>query len=150
MSSQIPGKQLLLANYGTTVYRAAATIPATTTQTLFTVTGGRVIITSLTGLVTTVIGAVATNLLVNYLNTASGTNANLCTNVAITSLPVGSQYSVSTLGGAGTVGVAIVQGNEMIVSAGSIRATTDATTTGAMSWALAYIPLDPGAYVTAA
>jgi hypothetical protein len=150
MSTQIPGKALLLANYGTTVFRATATIPATTTQTLFTVTGGRIIVTNLTGLVTTVIGAVATNLLVNYLNTASGTNSNLSTNVAITSAPVGSQYSVSSLAGAGTVGIAVAQGNEFIVSAGSIRATTDATTTGSMSWVISYIPLDTGAYVTAA
>lgn len=150
MATQVNGKALLLANYGTTVFRTAATIPATTTQTLFTVVGGRIIVTNLSGLVTTVIGAVATNLLVNYLNTASGTNANLATNVAITSAPVGTQYSVSTLGAAGTIGVAVGQGNEMLLSAGTIRATTDATTTGAMSWALSYIPLDTGAYVVAA
>jgi hypothetical protein len=150
MATQIQGRQLLLGNYGPTAFRAAATLPATATQTLFTIAGGNVLITSIVGQVTTATGATVTNLKLNASNTAAGTNVDLCSNVAVTSLAVGTLYSVPVLGSAATVGVAVAQNNEIVLGSGAIRAITDATNTGAMKWYVNYISLDPGAYVVAA
>jgi hypothetical protein len=151
-SLQVSGKQLLLANYGPTVVRAAAVLPATATTAYFTIVTGNVLITSIVGQVTTVMSGTATNLKLNVLSTATTGNADICANVAVTSLAVGSFFTIPSIGSgnAATVGVAPVQNNEFVVGPGSIRAITDATNTGAMKWYLNYIPLDPGAYVAAA
>lgn len=150
MASQVQGKQLLLANYGPTVLRAAAVLPATATGTLFNVVGGNVIITSLVGQVVTAMSATVTNLKLNVLNTATTGNADLTANVLVTSLATGTLISAPTLGSAGVTGVYAVQNNEFVVGAGSIRAVTDATNTGTVKWYVNYVSLDPGAYVVAA
>jgi hypothetical protein len=150
MSAGLAGKQILLANYGPTAVRAAAVLPATATGVLFNVVGGNVLVTSLVGQVTTVMSATATNLKLNILNTATTGNADLSANVLVTSLAVGTLFTIPTLAAAGTVGVFGAQNNEFVIGAGSIRAITDATNTGAMKWYVNYISLDPGAYVVAA
>jgi hypothetical protein len=152
MSSQIQGKQLLLANYGPTVVRAAAVLPATATGVLFNIVGGNVIITNIVGQVVTAMSATATNLKLNVLSTATTGNADICANVAVASLAVGTLIGVPTVaaGTAASAGVFAVQNNEFTVGTGSIRAITDATNTGTVKWYVNYISLDPGAYVAAA
>jgi hypothetical protein len=150
MATQIAGKTVLLANYGQPIYRAAQVLPATTTTTYFNVVNGQVLITSFFGVVTTVCSATATNLKFNVLNTATTGNTDICANVLVTSKAVGTIFAIPTLGSAATVDNFGVQNNEFTVGAGSIRAITDATNTGAFRWVLNYIPLDPGAYVVAA
>lgn len=150
MATQIQGKQLLLANYGPTSARAAAVLPATATGTLFNVVGGNVIITSLVGQVVTVMTATATNLKLNILNTATAGNADISTNLAVTSLASGTLLGFPTIGSAMTGTVWASQNNEFVLGAGSIRAITDATNTGTVKWYCNYISLDPGAYVVAA
>ncbi len=151
MSAGVAGKSLRNINYGARVFRAGATLPATGNQTIFNVTGGRVIITSLIGEVTTVMSATATNVKVTAVGTASGVATDMTANAAVTSLAVGNLYSISGVSGtAAAVGSSVQQNNEVIVPVGIIRATTDATNTGAMSWTVTYVPLDDGAAVTAA
>jgi hypothetical protein len=150
MSTGLAGKQILLANYGPTAGRAAAVLPATGTGVLFNIVGGNVLITNLVGQVVTAMSATATNLKLNALNTATGGNADISANVLVTSLAVGTLFSIPTLASAGVVGVAVSQNNEFTLGAGSIRAITDATNTGTMKWYCNYISLDPGAYVVAA
>jgi hypothetical protein len=145
MSSQIPGAAILLANYGMSANRTAAVLPATGNQTLFTVTGGRVLILGLIGEVTTVMSATATNLKLTTVTTVGAISADIAANTAVTSVAVGNLFSLSTLGGAMTTGPAVTQGNEFYVQAGIIRATTDATNTGAMRWQALWIPVDRGA-----
>lgn len=141
--------QILRANYGPLVVRAAAVLPATATQTIFNVTGN-VLITSLIGVVTTACSATATNLKVNVLNTATTTNTDIAANVLVTSLAVGTLYSIPTLGSAGTVGNFAVQNNEFAIGAGAIRLITDATNTGAMKWYVNFVALDSGGSIAAA
>jgi len=144
-----PGKALRNAYYGPIVQRAAAVLPATGNQTLFTVTGGKVMVTSLIGEFTVAGSATVTNLKL----TAVGPNAqttDICANALVTSVAVGTLFCPTTVGAAGQVGAAVTQNNEIVVNTGSIRATTDATNTGAVRWTLNYIPLDDGAAVTAA
>lgn len=151
MATQIQGQALRTNAYGPTVVRAPAVIPATATGALFNVVGGNIIITSIVGQVTTVMSATATNLKLNVLNTAAGgAGTDICANVLVTSLAVGTLFSAPSVGSAGTVGAAVGQNNELVVGIGTVRAITDATNTGAMKWYINYIPLDNGAYVTAA
>lgn len=149
MATQVQGQALRTNAYGPTVVRAAAVLPATATQSLFNVVNGNVIITSIVGVVTTVMSATATNLKLNASNTATAGNTDLCANVLVTSKAVGSIYAIPTLGSAATIDNFGVQNNEFVLGAGAIRAITDATNTGAMKWYVNYIPLDNGAYVVA-
>lgn len=150
MSSQIAGKSLLLANYGTMVNRAAAGLPATGNLTLFNVTGGRILLMGLIGRVTTVLGATVTNLKLTSVSAVGAIATDLCANTVVTSLAVGNLFSPAAIGSVAQVGSAVSQNNETYVQPGLIRATTDATNTGAMDWTALYIPLDPGAVLAAA
>jgi len=146
---------------GLAVTRATATIPQTATQNIFTVSGGRIAVVSLVGTVTTVIGGTATTLSVGLVpTTGTAAAASLATAVAITSKEVGTVVSLgATLGAALIVGgtsgnagggAAIDDGTKVLVPQGTISITTSASTTGAMSWDLVYVPLDAGAQVVAA
>jgi hypothetical protein len=148
MASGINGAQILRANYGIPLYRAAAVLPATGNQTLFTITGGKVLVTNLCGEVTTVMSGTATNAKLTLVGTVlAGAGTDITANVAVTSLAVGNVLCVSTFGSAMAVGAAANQVNEFTCMPGIIRLTTDATNTGAVKWSLTYVPLDPGAQV---
>lgn len=169
MSVTPRGIELLVAHYGNQVFEPAKTIPGTTFSNIFTVSGGRVLLTSLTGVVTTVIGATATTLSVGVTPTGGSLAATaLCTATSINGSAVGTQVGVPPIitnalivspasnvlqagNGATTaaIGVPIINGGIATVSPGVININTSATTTGAMSWTLMYIPLDSAAFVTA-
>jgi len=150
MASEISGKAQLRNNFGIKVERAAAVLPATGNQTIFTVAGGRVIVTGIVGEVTTVMTATATNVKVTAVGTTSTVATDMCANTAVTSLAVGNLFAATTPGSAGQTGSAVSLNNETVVPVGVIRITTDATNTGAMKWLITYIPLDTGASITAA
>lgn len=147
MASQIAGNLSRRNTYGIKVDRLAAVLPATGNQNLYTVTG-RVILTTFVAEVTTVMSATATNLKWTLVPTSGITSVDLITNLAVASLAVGNEIGLTTLGSAATTGAAFVQNNEIILAPGIIRATTDATNTGAVKYSLFYFPLDDGASVT--
>jgi hypothetical protein len=156
MATQISGKTLLIANYGTPVQRAAAALPQSATQSIFTVIGGNVIITSLFAVITTVVQVQATTFKINALNTAStgNTDLSLAAGSDLTGAAVGTIIGFPNVNVASpaiaTIGNAGVQNNEFIVGAGTLRAITTASSTGAWKWYLNYVPLDFGASVAAA
>jgi hypothetical protein len=150
VSSEISGKAQLRNNFGKKIERAAQVLPATGNTTIFNVTGGRVIIVALVGEVTTVMSATATNLKLTAVGTVSTVATDLCANTAVTSLAVGNLFAPTAIGSAAQTGSAVSLNNETAVPVGIIRITTDATNTGAMKWAITYVPLDDGAFVTAA
>lgn len=150
MASQISGKALRNNVYGTKVERAAATLPATATQTIFNVTGGRVLLTTLTGESVVATGATANTIAVNLVGSINGLTAGLVTATDFTSKSVGTEFAFSALAAAATVGAAFNQNNETVLTPGAIQITTSATNTGTVKWTLMYIPLDDGATVTAA
>lgn len=159
MASQVPGNQLRTLLHGTKVERAAAAVAAGTKQSIFTVSGGRVIITALVGTVTTTIGSTAATL--SYGTTpSSGTAqaAGISTATAITSAEVGTLITpaAATIG-ATVVGTSAKAGGAalttvgIVVNAGTIDYTTSADPVGgALKFTLFYVPLDDGASVTAA
>lgn len=131
------------------------------TDNLFTVTG-RVLITSLTGEVTTVIGGAATMKLRDTTN-----SVDLCAATTIDTDAVGTMYaltsittnilngtgatpvvgSIPNITGAQAINVAIVGHVQGPIT---IAHVLDAADTGAVTWRLTYIPLVAGATVTAA
>ncbi len=161
MSVIVQGTQLRQIHYGIKVDKAAFTLPATTSTAIFTVTGGRVLITSMVGEVTTVLGATATSLNVTLDPTGSNAVADLAAATVVTSDAVGTIYTVTgapaDLLSAAAVGNTAVPNyvsgiihQPFIVPAGSILLKTSATNTGATKWSLTYIPYDDGATVEAA
>ena len=160
--------QMFVAAYGALVTGAAKALPATASGDIFTVTGGRVIVTSLTGVVSTVIQAQATTLSVGNKPTGgSSAVATLCATADLNGKPVGTSLAVpqakasalivsgadGTLvwnGGSGAQGTAFENGGLALVPAGAIQVTTGATSTGAIIWSVTYIPYDAGATVAAA
>lgn len=135
------------------VAKAAATLPATGNQSIFVVTGGRVLVHHLVGEVTTVNSATATNLKVTSVPTV-GTAADVAANLAVASLEVGTIYVVE---GDGTALIGVSAGFAptavqvpWICPTGTLRLTTSATNTGASKWDIFYQPLDAGATVVSA
>jgi hypothetical protein len=147
-------RSLLLGSY--VANASGKTIPQNTTSTIFTVSGGRVAITSLTGKVTTVVGGTTPALKVVATPTVGSAN-DLCTTGTITGDEVGTLYSLPgstgsalNISGSGSGGVTGVTA-PVIVAAGTIGANCSAAdATGAIQWTLTYVPLDNGASVTAA
>jgi hypothetical protein len=156
--------QLFAAAYGAVVTGGAKTLPASTTGHLFTVSGGRVIITSVTGVVSTVIQAQACTIAIGNTPTGGSNSASLATaSSSVSGLAVGASLYVPLFssgnpqpllfsGASGVVSnaaVALGSGGIALVPAGTIDLTTSATNTGAIIWSVSYIPYDAGATVTA-
>ena len=151
MSNQYLQGRSLERLLGIHVVKAAATLPATTTQTIFTVTGGRVLICMLTGQVTTIVQAQANNLKITAAPTV-GTATDLASNLDINAKEAGTLF-IAECDGTALVGPnagAAMSGIGQpfaVVNTGVIRIETSATSTGATSWDLWYLPLDAGAAV---
>ncbi len=155
MATFIQGQQLRLIEYGYQVLKAAQTLPQTATSTLFTVTGGRVIITSLVGTVSTAIQNQACTLALGTVpTTGTASSTGIATATSIINLEAGTHVYLPQTKGAltvnGNAGAAaqMFAGAAYVVSAGTLSWTTSASNTGAISWALTYLPLDTGAAVS--
>lgn len=149
MSTQIPGKQLLLAQFGTRVDRAAANLPASTSGNLFSVSGS-VVVTSILGTVTTGIQAQANAIKLEAYNTANSAATDMCATVDSNGAVAGKVFGITGITTAAAIlGYAVPTGSIIVTGPGFIRLNAAATNTGQMSWTLTYIPLTPGASVAA-
>ena len=153
MATLIDGPAQREITLGRTVTRATAALPATTAEALFTVTGGKVAITSIVGEVTTVIQTQANNTKLTA-NPTTGTSVDICAVLDISADEAGSLYSITgtfadALAG-GAAGAVARQAVDVIVNTGTIDLDCAATNTGAVGWTLTYIPIDDGAAVVAA
>lgn len=140
------------AIYGARVDRAAATLPQTTAEALFTVTG-LCLVTSLVGEVTTVMQNQANNTKLTA-NPTTGTSVDICAVLSIANDEAGSLYSITgtftdALQG-GVAGAVAVQDKGVAVNTGTIDLDCAASNTGAIKWTLTYIPLEDGASIVAA
>lgn len=153
----INSAQVLALTMGVKVENAAGkTLPQNATSTIFTVTGGRVLITSLVGIVTTIVSGTTPAAKLVATPTV-GTANDLCTAGTITGDEVGTMYSAPgpvgsalNISGSGS-GAVTGQTAPMVANAGTIGVNCNAAdAAGAVKWAMTYIPLDPGASVAAA
>lgn len=135
------------------VYQVAATanlaLPATTTGTLFTVTGLCELI-AIVWVVTTVIQSQTCNFKISTVS--NSTTTDICTNLNINGNLAQSRYSIT-----GTFADAMINTNRwvpvarqataIIIQEGTIIATTSATNTGNIRWVALYRPLSPWARI---
>jgi hypothetical protein len=144
--------QITMSNLGQRVNRAAAALPATTQSPLFTIAGGRILLTYIVGEVTTAIQNQANNTQLVY-NHATASDVDLCADLNIANDAVGEQYSITgTFADAMVSGFALaatIMANPILLQEGTIDLDCAATNTGAVAWTLFYLPLDDGAVVTA-
>ena len=136
---------------GQVVERALDILPQTATEALFTITGGRVKVTSIIGEVTTAIENLAVNARLSAAPTTGG-GADICGALNIQNFVVGRLLGITgipidALGSRGGVNPAQTQG--VILKAGTLTLTTDANRTGKVKWTLHYVPVDVGAVITA-
>lgn len=138
---------------GTTVTRATANLPQTATGAIFNVTGGRVAVTAIIGIVTTTVQTQANNTKLVATPTTGSVN-DLSGVVDISALAAGGMLSPTGLAGDALVkstgGGVSGQRNPIIVAPGAIGLNTAASSTGQIRWILLYVPLETGATVTAA
>jgi len=137
---------------GELVSRAAATLPQTTTGSLFTVTGGRVMILQLAGEVTTIIQTQANDTKLEF-DPDVGAAADIAIALDISADAVGTNYGITGAVGAAMVGAShaylVAQANPLIVPAGTIDLTCAASNTGSVKWDILYVPIDIGARISA-
>lgn len=156
MTAIVQGYQLREIAFGTQIIKTPAALPQSATSTLFTVAGGSVLVTSLLGLVKTVIQSTDPVLSLGTApSVGTAETSGIATTVSIASAEAGTWLGVqaaSGLGGAlvngGHAGNSVSVAPPFVVSAGTITWTTGASKTGAINWYLTYVPLDTGASVS--
>lgn len=146
----------LLSVFGTKVDRATAALPQSGAANIFTITGGRVLITSIIGEVTTVIQTQADATKLQFDPTDAGATQDLCATLDITADAVGTMYSID-----GTPANAMVDAlnflpaskvlaRPLVLKPGAIVLNCAASNTGSVKWTVIYVPIDNGAAVAAA
>ena len=131
--------------------RATATPPESTTEELFAVTNGRILVHLLLGEVTTIIQTQTCNLKVT-INPTTGTSADVASNLDITATEVGGLFfpegdGTALIGADAGTGFGAGGVQRWIVPTGGIDITTSATNTGSVKWDLWYEALDEDAAV---
>lgn len=120
---------------------------------LFTIVGGRVLMTLLLGQVTTVMEAGA-NASKAQANPTTGTTTDLCATADMDAAEAGTLITIS-----GTAATAMqlgksgsVRGQDapVVLAPGTIDWVAGAVKTGSVKFSIWYLPLDEGAYVAAA
>jgi hypothetical protein len=139
---------------GDSVERATADLPAAgANDELFTISGGRILLTGILGEVTTVIQTQANSTKLAFNPTVTGSNVDLCATADITADVVGTLYSITGTASDGLLSglsLAGAMAASVILQPGTIELDTSATSTGKVKWAVWYIPLDYGVSVVAA
>jgi hypothetical protein len=153
VSVLIQGSQLRTIGLGTQVSRATATLPQSTTGTLFTVSGGRILLTSIVGEVTTAIQNQANNTKLVSTPT-TGTAVDICAVLDIANDEAGCLYGITGIFSDAMVGAnagaTTLQQRATVIPVGTIKLSCAASNTGSVKWVMTYIPLDDGASVAAA
>lgn len=135
--------------------KTAATLPQGTTQDIFVVTGGRVLVTLLLGEATVVFGAVGNDISVQS-NPTTGTTLILASAIEGNAFEAGGLMVVegdgTALGIVGKAGAGMITSGTgaWICPVGTIEFKCVGSTTGSSKWDIWYFPLDLGASVASA
>jgi len=153
MTTMIQGDQLATIRLGRHVAKAAVAITGISTKSLFTVSGGRVLVLALYGEVT--VGLQAQANAAKFISTpTTGTAVDLCTATETNGKEIGALLGITGLDSDAldVNNAGHVPGMErgVIVPIGTIGFNTAASSTGSIKFDLWYVPLDTGATVEAA
>lgn len=140
------------ARLGPVVHRPTANLPQSTAYAIYTVSGGRILLTQIIGEVTTVIQTQACNTKLVFDPTAAGSDVDLCAVLDITAKAVGTLFGITgTLANALQSGLMILgQATPHILQPGTIKLDCAASNTGQVKWTARYVPIDVGARLAAA
>ncbi len=139
---------------GQTTERATAVLTLATVA-LFTVSGGRILVTQILGEITTVINGVATVISLQA-DPTTGTTRAICADLDINAFAAGDILGITGINTDAMLPPAssgVIEGQTMgvIVQEGTIDVISAvATTPGSIKWTLKWIPIDEGAAVVAA
>ena len=138
---------------GRIVERDTATLPQTTTGALFTIAGGKVLITSIVGEVTTIIQDQANNTKL-IANPTTGSSVDMCAVLSTAADEVGCLYGITGTPANALIGTnagltpAMAKG--LILNTGTIDLSCSASNSGSIKWAIHYIPIDKNATIVVA
>ncbi len=145
-----------VALLGLKVDRTTAALPQTALGNIFTIAGGRVVITSVVGEVTTILGAGANTLTIGLAPTVGVGDASALGGGASSLLtaPVGTHIATNP-GGDVFVDLATQAGVPLpftgfVADPGSVTVTTTGSVTGSVKWSITYLPFEDAGVVTAA
>ena len=136
---------------GKKVEKGSTAITGISTKDMFSVTGGRILVTALIGEVATVDLQAQANALTINVDPTVGLTGALGTGIETNGALIGTTFSVTGNPADAIIkntGAAITCKSPVIVPAGGIFYATAASSTGEMKWTIWYVPLDPAAYVT--
>jgi hypothetical protein len=137
--------------------RATDTLPASTDEALFRITGGKIKVHGIYGEVTTVIQTQACATKLKFNPSGTGSDVDLCATLDITADAVGTIYSitgvVATAMKSTTLWVVLpaddIGASGLTLSPGDIELDCAATNTGSVKWTLVYSIIDSAAEVNA-
>jgi len=139
---------------GQTTERATAVMTGVT-YSLFTITGGRILVTQILGEITIVIAGALTISLQHNPTVATSTTRALCAGLLVTAYDVGDLLGITGVNTdpmlpPAASGSVEAQTMGVILNAGEIELLNDIVDTGSIRWTLKWIPFDTGAAVVAA
>jgi hypothetical protein len=155
MATLLQGTDARLIVMGRQVTSKITALPQTATASLFTVSGGKVIVTSLVGIVTTIIQAQA-NAVKLVATPGAGTANDMCGTLDINAAEIGAMLSLDGVlatalqGNVAKSGSVGLMTKFQVVDTGTIGLNAAASSTGAITWKLTYVPFDDGASVVSA
>jgi len=138
---------------GIPLFRAATTLPQTAAFAIFNIVGGKCLLTSIVGEITIILGAVGNMGLEE--NPTAGTTELICAVVAAGTYAAGDTMGITGIAAnamipALTGGIPGMTTQGVVLRIGTLDWRCSASSTGEMSWAITYVPLDDGAYMTVA
>ncbi len=147
------GQALRRLMLGLQVAKAATALPAATSGTLFTVAGGRILMTGIIGECTVAVGGANNVKLIDNPTVATAADTDLCAVADLNTCDVGDLVSISGTPGdailaahAGAVQMILQKG--IVMQEGTLQVNTSQNTAGTFAWTMFYIPIDDGAYVS--
>lgn len=138
------------------IEKAAALIPQTAAASLFTITGGKILVLGLYGEVVTAIGAVANATKIQFVGTNPVATTDLCSTLDINAKASGVTFSIvgvlATALKATTANLVVPADNipapGVVLGPGVIKVNCAGNSvTGTIKWSLVYMPLEVAAAV---
>src|SRR5262245_52230184 len=137
--------------------RPTANLPQTTAAAIFRITGGKILVTSIVGEVTTVIQTQANNTKLIFNPSGAGSSIDMCAVLDITAKAVGILLTIvgvlATAMKATSIWLAVPADNiaapGLVLGPGDVELSCAASNTGQVKWTIVWVPMEAGANVAA-